>query len=34
MNIPNIQPSLEQCLIGVMRVRHDSRQTEQANVGW
>ena len=30
MNIPQIQPSLEQRLIGVMRVRHDSRQTEQA----
>lgn len=34
MSMPPIKPSLEQRLIGVMRVRHYSRQTEQAYVGW
>lgn len=34
MNIPRTEPSLEQRIIGTMRVRHYSRQTEQAYVQW
>lgn len=34
MNIPHTEPTLEQRLIGTMRVRHYSRQTEQAYVQW
>ena len=34
MNIPPAEPTLEQRIIGTMRVRHYSRQTEQAYVGW
>jgi site-specific recombinase XerD len=34
MNIPHTEPTLEQRLIGVMRFRHYSRQTEQSYVGW
>lgn len=34
MNIPHTEPTLEQRIIGTMRVRHYSRQTEQSYVGW
>jgi len=34
MNIPRTEPSLEQRIIGVMRFRHYSRQTELGYVGW
>ena len=34
MNIPRTEPTLEQRIIGVMRFRHYSRQTELGYVGW
>lgn len=34
MNIPNVSPTLEQRIIGVMRIRRYSRATEQGYVGW
>ena len=34
MNIPKTEPTLEQRIIGVMRFRHYSRQTELGYVGW
>lgn len=34
MNNPRTEPTLEQRLIGAMRLRHYSRQTEQGYVGW
>lgn len=34
MNNPRTEPTLEQRLIGTMRFRHYSRQSEQSYVGW
>jgi hypothetical protein len=34
VNIPRTEPTLEQRIIGVMRFRHYSRQTELGYMGW
>jgi integron integrase len=34
VNIPKTEPTLEQRIIGIMRFRHYSRQTELGYVGW